>query len=84
MDIIVFNLRPTDEYIELNKLLKIIGLAQTGGHAKIIIDEGVVLVNGKTELQKRKKLRDGDVVQCENRSIEVKSATTEETGNKNT
>ena len=74
MEKTIFNLRPSDEYIELNKLLKITGLAQTGGHAKIIIDEGSVAVNGEIEMQKRKKLRDGDVVQCENNSIEIKGA----------
>ena len=77
MEKTIFNLRPSDEYIELNKLLKITGLAQTGGHAKIIIDEGAVLVNGEIELQKRKKLRDGDIVQCENNSIEIKNVATD-------
>jgi len=35
----VFNLQPTDDFIELNKLLKLMGIAQTGGHAKLLIDE---------------------------------------------
>lgn len=71
MEKTVFKLKPTDEFIELNKLLKITGLAQTGGHAKITIDEGSVLVNGEVELRRRKKLRQGDIVVCENKHIEI-------------
>jgi len=66
-----FNLRPEDECIELNKLLKILGLAQTGGHAKLIIDDGLVSVNGEVELRKRKKLRKGDIVELENNLIVI-------------
>jgi len=67
-----FELKPEDEFIELNKLLKILGLAQTGGHAKIIIEEGEAKVNGEVELRKRKKLREGDVVEFEDNIIEIK------------
>jgi len=67
-----FKLRATDDFIELNKLLKILGLAQTGGHAKLIIEEGLVSVNGDVELRKRKKLRSGDVVEMENSKISIK------------
>jgi len=55
-----FKLR--DEYIELVKLLKLLGLAETGGHAKIMIDDGHVLRDGKPEFRKRTKLRAGDSV----------------------
>ncbi len=68
-----FELRPTDEYIELNKLLKLKQIAQTGGHAKIIISEGLVLVNGEQELRRGKKLRAGDVVEVEGVRIEILS-----------
>lgn len=67
----VFNLRVDDEYIELNKLLKILGLSQTGGHAKLIIEEGLINVNGEIELRKRKKLRRGDIVILENNQITI-------------
>jgi len=69
MEKIEFRLKPDAEFIELNKLLKILGLAQTGGHAKIIIDEGLVIVNDNTELRKRKKLRKGDIVKYDNKNI---------------
>ena len=43
------------EYIELMALLKAVGIAQTGGHAKIIVDDGNVLRNGEVELRRRAK-----------------------------
>ena len=51
------------EYIELMALLKAIGIAQTGGHAKIIVDEGNVLRNGEVEIRRRAKCRKGDEIQ---------------------
>jgi ribosome-associated protein len=50
------------EYIELNKLLKIFNLVETGGEAHVRIDAGLVKVNGAIEKQRRKKLRSGDVI----------------------
>lgn len=50
------------EYIPLNNLLKFLRLVDTGGEANARISSGEVLVNGAVELQKRKKLRVGDVV----------------------
>ena len=66
----IFELEDHD-FIELNKLLKIMGLAATGGEAKQIIDEGLVQVNGAVEKQRRKKLRKGDVVKWEENEIQV-------------
>ena len=61
-----------NEYIELNKLLKVTGLCATGGMAKVVIDEGLVKVDGKTEFRKRCKIRkghridfDGDIIDVE-------------------
>ena len=51
------------EYIELMALLKAVGIAQTGGHAKIIVDEGNVIRNGEVELRRRAKCRKGDEIQ---------------------
>ena len=53
----------TSEYIELVKLLKLLGIAETGGHAKILVENGEVLLNNKPEFRKRKKLRKGDQVE---------------------
>jgi ribosome-associated protein len=59
------------EYIELIQLLKAIGLAQTGGHAKMIVDEEMVLRNGEIETRKRAKLIPGDVIEVDAYLIEL-------------
>jgi ribosome-associated protein len=51
------------EYIELVKLIKLLGIAETGGHAKNMIDDGEVKLNGILESRKRAKLRAGDKVE---------------------
>ncbi|CAN5865586.1 S4 domain-containing protein YaaA [soil metagenome] len=57
------------EFIELIQLLKVLGIAETGGHAKIIVDDGLVKLNGETEHRKRAKLRAGDKVEVDNEII---------------
>lgn len=59
------------EPIELYKLLKIANLVGGGGEAKTMISEGKVLVNNKVEVQKRKKIRNGDVIEHNGVIIEV-------------
>ena len=49
------------EFIKLQDLLKFANLVGTGGEAKIIIQEGEVLVNGEPCTMRGKKLRPGDV-----------------------
>ena len=49
-------------YIELIQLLKAVGIAQTGGHAKMIVDEEDVLRNGVLETRRRAKLIKGDIL----------------------
>jgi ribosome-associated protein len=53
----------TGEYIELAALLKIAGLASSGGHAHLLIEDGIVACNGEAENRKRRKVRRGDKVQ---------------------
>lgn len=53
------------EFIKLDQFLKFAGIAETGGHAKEIVAEGVVSVNGEICLQRGKKLRSGDVVELD-------------------
>ena len=53
------------DYIELIQLLKAFGIAETGGHAKMIVEDGEVLRNGEVELRKRAKLVPGDVIELE-------------------
>lgn len=66
-----FNLRPTDEYIELKKLLKLLQIAQSGGHANLMIEDGLVKVNGEVEYRKRNKLRKGMIVEVEGQEVTI-------------
>lgn len=50
------------EFVELNQLLKLVGLCDSGGAGKIMVASGVVSVDGKKELRKTAKIRDGQVV----------------------
>ncbi len=52
----------TTEFIKLDALLKFSGLADTGGEAKLLIQEGKVMVNGEVCTMRGKKIRSGDVV----------------------
>ena len=52
----------TTEYIRLDSLLKLTGAVDTGGQAKLLIQESQVLVNGEVCPQRGKKLRPGDTV----------------------
>ena len=53
------------DYIKLDQFLKHIGVAQTGGQAKIIISEGSIKVNNEVVLQRGKKIRKDDIVNIE-------------------
>ncbi|MBQ9764069.1 MAG: RNA-binding S4 domain-containing protein [Phascolarctobacterium sp.] len=54
------------EYISMDKLLKFSGIADTGGQAFMMIEDGIVTLNGVTVTEKRKKVRPGDVVNIDN------------------
>ena len=62
------------EFIKLEALLKFAGLAQTGGEAKLLIQEGQVQVNGEVCTMRGKKLHGGDTVTLEGRSVQIRSA----------
>ena len=61
----------TTEYIRLQDLVKLTGLAATGGEAKIRIQAGEAAVNGEVCLQRGRKLREGDVASFQGRSFQV-------------
>lgn len=63
------------EPIELYKILKIEGLAASGGAAKIEIDQGKVLVNGAVETRRRKKIMSGDVIEYGREKIRIQLRT---------
>ena len=57
------------EPVELYKILKFEGMVATGGEAKQVISEGLVLVNGKVETRKRKKIVAGDTIEFNQEKI---------------
>ena len=59
------------DYIELMAFLKALGIAETGGHAKHIVDAGEVIRNGQVETRRRAKLIPGDLIQIENLKIKL-------------
>lgn len=60
-----------DDYIKLGQALKAGGLAQSGVDAKFAIQDGLVKVNGKVEVQRGKKLVSGDIVEFNGEEIEI-------------
>lgn len=59
------------EYIELCKLLKFLGICESGAAAKLEIENGNVSVDGEVELRKRRKVRKGQVVEFDGNVIRV-------------
>lgn len=59
------------EFIRLDALLKLAGAVGTGGQAKLVIQDGQVLVNGETCTMRGKKLRPGDTASFEGVTYEV-------------
>lgn len=60
-----------EDYIELFKLIKVMGLVESGGQAKVFIEEGKVKRNGLVELRKRSKIVVGESIEIEGDTIEV-------------
>lgn len=66
----------TTEYIKLQDLLKLAGLTYTGGEAKVMVQEGLVAVNGEVCTMRGRKIRPGDTVEFEGKTLEVRYADT--------
>ena len=61
----------TTEYIKLQDLLKFAAAVETGGEAKLVIQEGDVTVNGEVCTMRGKKLRAGDTVTLDGRTVAI-------------
>ena len=68
---IQFQLDPGREFVELNQLLKLCGLAGSGGEGKHLVASGAVSVDGAVELRKTCKIRAGQRVQAGTHRIVV-------------
>lgn len=60
-----------EDYIKLGQALKAANLVDSGVMAKMVIQDGLVTVNGEVEYQRGKKLIDGDVVSFEGETIKI-------------
>lgn len=61
----------TKEPVELYKILKFEGMASSGGEAKLVIEQGQVIVNGAIETRKRKKIVSGDIIEYGDDKIRI-------------
>jgi ribosome-associated protein len=59
------------EGIRLGQLLKLVGLADTGGEAKLAVEQGAVRVNGTVETRRGARVHVGDTVSCAGRSVRL-------------
>lgn len=64
-------LKLRDDFIKLGQALKASGLVESGVDAKYAVQDGFVKVNGQVEMQRGKKLVDGDVVEYNGNSIKI-------------
>lgn len=65
------SIKITGEFIKLDALLKFANLVSSGGEAKILIDDGQVLVNNEICTQRGKKLRSGDIISLANETVVI-------------
>ena len=66
------------EFVELNQLLKLVGICDSGGAGKILVASGTVTVDGKKELRKTCKIRAGQIVRLSGIQISIHAGHTEE------
>lgn len=61
----------TEEYIELVRLLKVMRIANSGGMAKILVENEEVLRDGEVETRKRAKIRKGETIEVLGQQIKI-------------
>ena len=66
--------RLNGEYVELCNLLKLAGIAASGGEGKALVAQGEVTVDGRPESRKAAKIRAGQTVECRGQRLEVTGA----------
>lgn len=60
-----------DDFIKLGQALKLAGLVESGVDAKFVIQDGLVKVNGQVEIQRGKKLHEGDIFEYEGNQVKI-------------
>lgn len=69
MEAIQFTIR--GEHVELCNLLKLVGIASSGGEGKVLVADGQVKVDGVLETRKTAKIRPGQLVECQGQHIRL-------------
>lgn len=64
-------IRIKDEYIKLGQALKLAGLVSSGVEAKMLIQDGLVTVNGEVDERRGRKLYAGDIFELEGNEVKV-------------
>lgn len=64
-----------EEFIRLDNLMKFSGMCNSGGRAKYLIQNGEVKLNGEVCTMRGKKIRPGDIIEYQNRTVTVTSNT---------
>lgn len=68
---IEISIREGDEFIKLGQALKKAGLVGSGVDAKMVIQDGLVSVNGEVEVQRGKKLHGGEIVSFDGEQVKI-------------
>ena len=68
---IEISIRESDEFIKLGQALKKAGLVDSGVDAKVVIQDGLVTVNGEVEVQRGKKLHGGEIVSFNGETVKI-------------
>lgn len=66
-----YNIKLREEYIKLGQALKAAGLTDSGVEAKIVINDGLVKVNGEVDTRRGRKLYGGDTVEFDGNTINI-------------
>jgi ribosome-associated protein len=61
----------TGDHIPLISLLKALNWVESGGQAKMVVDDGLVLVNHEVEYRKRKKITRGDIITLGDEKVKI-------------
>ncbi|MBQ4282487.1 MAG: RNA-binding S4 domain-containing protein [Lachnospira sp.] len=67
----VIKIRPEDDFIKLGQAIKAAGLVESGVEAKIVIQDGLVKVNGNVETQRGKKLVGGEIISFDGEEVKI-------------
>ena len=71
MEIIMQEIKIKDDYIKLGQALKLAGLVGSGVEAKMLIQDGLVIVNGEVDMRRGRKLVPGDVFSLDGNDVKV-------------